>query len=184
MDQHDYNKPGMIAFVISMVASIALMIYVSFISKGVNLKEVDEAALQQTLAAGNQPAAQPVKVIDVETVKEPWVESEDMVNAGKVVYKNTCAMCHGNEGKGDGVAGASLNPKPRNLVEGPFKNGGDRLGLMTTLIEGIPGGSMVSFQATLSKNQRWALVHFIRSIEANKVADDDAKVAAAAPSLK
>ncbi|MCE2944074.1 MAG: hypothetical protein LW828_05040, partial [Xanthomonadaceae bacterium] len=27
-------------------------------------------------------------------------------------------MCHGNEGKGDGAAGAGLNPKPRNLVEG------------------------------------------------------------------
>lgn len=31
------------------------------------------------------------------------------------IYKNRCTMCHGPSGKGDGPAGAALNPKPRDL---------------------------------------------------------------------
>lgn len=31
------------------------------------------------------------------------------------IYKTRCTMCHGPTGKGDGPAGAALNPKPRDL---------------------------------------------------------------------
>jgi mono/diheme cytochrome c family protein len=31
------------------------------------------------------------------------------------IYKTRCTMCHGPSGKGDGPAGAALNPKPRDL---------------------------------------------------------------------
>ena len=31
------------------------------------------------------------------------------------IYKSRCTMCHGTSGKGDGPAGAALNPKPRDL---------------------------------------------------------------------
>ncbi|MCZ7582047.1 MAG: c-type cytochrome [Deltaproteobacteria bacterium] len=34
---------------------------------------------------------------------------------GKAVYLQYCAACHGESGKGDGPAGAALNPKPRNF---------------------------------------------------------------------
>ena len=39
---------------------------------------------------------------------------------GKEVYTNTCALCHGTEGKGDGVAAAALDPKPRDLSEASY----------------------------------------------------------------
>ncbi len=34
--------------------------------------------------------------------------------AAQAVFAERCAACHGPEGKGDGAASASLNPKPRN----------------------------------------------------------------------
>lgn len=37
--------------------------------------------------------------------------------AGKAKYDALCASCHGAAGKGDGPAGASLNPKPRNFTD-------------------------------------------------------------------
>ncbi|GIW23004.1 MAG: hypothetical protein KatS3mg068_2011 [Candidatus Sericytochromatia bacterium] len=43
--------------------------------------------------------------------------------AGKKVYDQNCAMCHGPKGAGDGAAAAALNPKPRNFTEGKFKYG-------------------------------------------------------------
>ena len=33
------------------------------------------------------------------------------------IFKNRCTMCHGQSGKGDGPAGAALNPKPRNWTD-------------------------------------------------------------------
>jgi mono/diheme cytochrome c family protein len=35
--------------------------------------------------------------------------------AGKSVFLQNCAVCHGNEGHGDGPAAAGLNPKPANF---------------------------------------------------------------------
>lgn len=39
---------------------------------------------------------------------------------GKEIYTNTCVSCHGPEGKGDGVAAAALDPKPRNLSDAAY----------------------------------------------------------------
>ncbi len=33
------------------------------------------------------------------------------------MFGTVCATCHGSEGKGDGPAAASLNPKPRNYTD-------------------------------------------------------------------
>jgi len=32
-------------------------------------------------------------------------------------FKTVCASCHGESGKGDGLAAASLDPKPRNYTD-------------------------------------------------------------------
>jgi mono/diheme cytochrome c family protein len=181
-EQNDYNKGGLIAFCVSMAASILVLIYVAFLSGGVDLKEVPEA---QAASAGQLQAAAPVetKKVDVSGVKDPWNSSEDLIAHGKELYKTNCSMCHGADGKGDGPAGASLNPKPRNFVEGKWKFGGDRLGLFKVLQTGSPGTSMQSYKH-MPVVDRWALVHYLRSITQNKVADNDADVAAKAPALK
>jgi mono/diheme cytochrome c family protein len=35
----------------------------------------------------------------------------------QLLFANVCAQCHGFEGKGDGQAAATLNPKPRNYTD-------------------------------------------------------------------
>jgi mono/diheme cytochrome c family protein len=157
------------------------MIYVAFFSGGVDLKEVKEQATSE--AAAGAPAAAPEGPIDVSGVKDPWISSPQMVSRGHQLFAQNCAMCHGNEGKGDGPAGAALNPRPRNFVEGKWKKGGTRLGLMGVLETGLPPSSMASYKH-LPINDRWALVAYIRSITQNLVKDDDAAVAAQASSLK
>lgn len=41
----------------------------------------------------------------------------DPIAAGKVLFMSACVPCHGEGGKGDGVAAKDLNPKPRNLTD-------------------------------------------------------------------
>jgi mono/diheme cytochrome c family protein len=164
--QDSYNRGGFLAFIFSVVFSLGFFVWVSFLHKGIDLKEIKE---QKVVEAGQ--AAIPAEV-DVSKVTNPWVSSEDMVAHGRKVFTNTCAMCHGPNGEGDGPAGASLNPKPRNFVEGKWKQGGQSQDLFKTLQVGIAGSSMVSFKDALPVVDRWALVHYIRSITKNKIADD------------
>ncbi|MDH3601295.1 MAG: cytochrome c [Candidatus Tectomicrobia bacterium] len=49
-------------------------------------------------------------------VSEVSADQGDAVQ-GKVAYTQYCASCHGNTGKGDGPAAASLSPKPRDLTD-------------------------------------------------------------------
>ncbi|MCG8423919.1 MAG: c-type cytochrome [Proteobacteria bacterium] len=43
-------------------------------------------------------------------------DSPTMVEA-KRLFKMQCAQCHGQSGRGDGMAAAALNPKPRNYTD-------------------------------------------------------------------
>ena len=180
MQNDSYNRGGYIAFVFSIVFSLAFFVYVAVIHPGINLKEVPEVAapVDQTLAA-NAPSAD-----DVTGIKKPWEPNEAMVAHGKVVFGNTCAVCHGAGGAGDGPAGAGLKPPPRNFVE-PKKwtNGGDSIAIFKTLQEGIAGTSMASF-ASLPPQDRWALVQFVRSLNKTPVKDDLAKVETFAQTAK
>jgi mono/diheme cytochrome c family protein len=92
-------------------------------------------------------------------------------------------MCHGPQGKGDGAAGQALNPKPRNLVDGPWKKGGGYIGWFDVATNGIPGTSMAPF-GHLKVADRWALVQFIDSITKAKVQEDPKKIAEFAKTAK
>ncbi len=176
--QSGVNPGGMKMFIAAMLVTFAAFFYVSFFSGGIDLKEVkpiDEKAVEQKVAE--------VKV-DVSGIKEPWLPNEDMVKHGAAVFKTNCAMCHGAEGKGDGIAGKALKPPPRNLVEGKWTRGGGELAMFATLQNGIPGTSMQGYKDALPAKDRWALVQFIHSITENKVNDSEADLKAKAPGLK
>lgn len=91
--------------------------------------------------------------------------SEALVKKGQQLFaKNNCNSCHGDQGKGDGLAAAALNPKPRNFhVNKAWKNGTSFAGLYKTLEEGIAGGPMSSY-AHIPAADRVAIIHYIRSL--------------------
>ncbi|HUP56169.1 MAG TPA: c-type cytochrome, partial [Bdellovibrionota bacterium] len=96
-------------------------------------------------------------------LKDPWVGTPQLISKGKELFAVNCASCHGAEGRGDGLAAAALNPKPRNFHEtSGWKNGRKVTEVFKTLKEGIPGSGMASF-STLPADDRWALVHYVVS---------------------
>lgn len=90
----------------------------------------------------------------------------ELIEKGRTLYSTNCASCHGTEGKGDGVAGISLNPKPRNFHDiNNWKTGTKFSQIYKTLQEGLPGTAMPAF-STLLPEDRIALIHFIRTFTA------------------
>lgn len=172
-DSGSYNSSGFKIFAFSMAFSLLFFIYIGFVHEGVDLKEIPEESPQGTVA-GKTPSAP--QTVDVSGVTNPWVESADMITHGQKVYKQVCALCHGDGGMGDGAAGQSLPEKPRNLVEGKWKSEGTTEALYKVVRDG-QGKYMAPFKH-LPKNDRWAVVHYIRSITKNKVEDDPAQLEA------
>jgi mono/diheme cytochrome c family protein len=96
-------------------------------------------------------------------IKKLGVSTPELIEKGKQMFSTTCASCHGESGKGDGVAGASLNPKPRNFTElAGWKNGPQFAQVYKTLQEGIMGSAMPSFSNILPED-RISLIHFVQS---------------------
>jgi len=120
-------------------------------------------SLLDTTAAQVQdlPLVQPsvIPKTDVMALSQP---SDVLVSKGKALFITTCVSCHGAEGKGDGVAGTALNPKPRNFTNATgWINGSKISGIFKTLSEGIPGSAMVAFD-TFSPEDKIALAQYIR----------------------
>ncbi|MBE2219034.1 MAG: c-type cytochrome [Ignavibacteria bacterium] len=87
----------------------------------------------------------------------------EMVDKGKALFTMNCASCHGEQGKGDGVAGASLNPKPRNFHDlNGWTNGPSITMMYKTLQEGIITRGMASY-ANLPPEDRLNMIMYIRT---------------------
>jgi mono/diheme cytochrome c family protein len=47
------------------------------------------------------------------------------VELGKSIYQDRCAVCHGFEGKGDGIVGVLFQQRPKDLALLAKENGGE-----------------------------------------------------------
>ena len=89
---------------------------------------------------------------------------------GKRVYEKSCAHCHGTEGRGDGSAAENLLPRPRDFTRGLYKIRSTETGQVPTdqdlfdiITEGMPGTSMPGWDTSLSANERWEVVAYIKT---------------------
>ena len=81
---------------------------------------------------------------------------------GAQVFETHCQTCHGPQGHGDGPAGQSLDPKPKNLATLQKTVGDDYL--FWRISEGKPGTSMVAWKGILTQEQIWQVISFIRTL--------------------
>jgi mono/diheme cytochrome c family protein len=90
----------------------------------------------------------------------------EIVAEGKALYegKGTCVNCHGKSGKGDGPAGAVLNPGPRDFSNCKFHKKRKDGELMWVIKNGSPGTGMVPLvPATISEEEAWKIIAYERS---------------------
>jgi len=98
-------------------------------------------------------------------LNNPYPASTENIANGKKLYQAQCQMCHGEFGQGDGPAGGQLLPRPANLSLT------HRLPVTTdafyfwTLSEGGQslGTAMPAFNARLSDEEMWQIIHYLNS---------------------
>jgi len=83
--------------------------------------------------------------------------------AGAEVFRNNCEVCHGPQGHGDGPAGASLDPAPKNLPELSTIVADDYL--FWRISTGKDGTSMVAWKGVLTEEQIWQVISFIHTLQ-------------------
>lgn len=159
----NYNKSGLIVLLACIFISILWFVYVVFFSPSMELAQLEIP----TVSSKNS--------IDISKVKTPWVSSDILLTHGNKYFQIHCSSCHGKTGKGDGLLSAGLKPPPRNFITGNWKQGGSSIALYKTVVNGIKDTSMPGF-SYLSSVDRWALVHYIRSITKNKIKDNAKKL--------
>lgn len=97
-------------------------------------------------------------------------EAPEVSERGKEVYEESCAHCHGVEGRGDGSAAKNLLPQPRDFTGGIYKIRSTASGELPTdkdlfdiISKGMPGSSMPEWESALSADDRWEVVSYIKT---------------------
>jgi cytochrome c553 len=94
-----------------------------------------------------------------------WAQSP---SEGKKLYVANCSSCHGDTGKGDGIAGRALPAKPADHTNGAFMNALSDKWLFDVISKG--GGAvgksnfMPGWSGALNEKQILDIVAYIRSI--------------------
>ncbi|PWT96662.1 MAG: hypothetical protein C5B53_09140 [Candidatus Melainabacteria bacterium] len=90
--------------------------------------------------------------------------SSAAANAGRGIYTQNCAVCHGLEGWGNGPNAISLEKKPANFSRPFYKQYPDEFWFYR-ISEGVPGTRMPRFGEILSEQQRWYLVAYLKTLQ-------------------
>lgn len=103
--------------------------------------------------------------------------SPELQKHAKELFTKQCATCHGDEGRGDGLAAYLIYPKPRDFGEARFRlvstddDTATDEDLLRTVIRGMPLSTMPSWRH-LSDKDNWALVYYVRDLALKGYAAD------------
>jgi copper transport protein len=115
------------------------------------------------LAAGSRALVQAANTVPAEAaaVTSPITADDASLARGRNVFLANCAACHGPDGAGDGPSAIGMLPAPADLaLVVPRMTDG---GLAYRVTNGLAGTPMPAFAATLSENDTWDLVNYMRS---------------------
>jgi len=86
------------------------------------------------------------------------------VGKGKALFGQRCAFCHGEDGKGDGPAGAALQPPPTNFRAANFWKTATSQSIKSTITNGKPNTAMVPFKGSFNEEQLDDLEAFLETL--------------------
>lgn len=89
-------------------------------------------------------------------VKNPVPMTEDSIVKGKGLFEKHCVSCHGESGKG-GIGS--------NLADDVWIHGDSDGEIFHVITDGVKGTLMRGFKKELTKERRWHIVNYIKSLK-------------------
>lgn len=141
----------------------AMMILLELVVGGLALAGPEKDPLKPRVPADQMESA---KKLETTLFKDAKQAPAKMVEEGKALYegKGTCFNCHGKAGKGDGAAGAMLDPGPRNFANCDFqakRTDGELFWVMKNGIQGT--GMMALTPMAVTEEEAWKTIAYVRS---------------------
>lgn len=93
----------------------------------------------------------------------PILPDVESIAVGEQLYAENCVACHGPEGRGNGPAAVTLSPPPADFTAGHTATHTDG-DLYYWIMEGIENVPMPAFGDTLSAEEGWHLVNYVRRL--------------------
>lgn len=81
---------------------------------------------------------------------------------GRAVYSLRCVTCHGETGKGDGIAGMALDPRPRDHTDAEYMATLSDEEIRTTILKGK--GAMPPHEGILTDEELEFVIVYVRSL--------------------
>jgi mono/diheme cytochrome c family protein len=98
----------------------------------------------------------------------PDLKDEKRIESGKELFGTHCEICHGKDGTGS-MMGSALKPAAEDLTNADLQAAMSDSYIYWRITKGgaaLDYVGMTAFEETLKEDQRWALVAFVRSIDA------------------
>lgn len=130
------------------------------------------AGAAELVAAVQQRAAPAVVSAQARALRDALVETYAIqaaprrapdVALGGALYAQQCASCHGATGRGDGPAGAVLEPPPTDFTDAARAAQRSVHGYYNTITLGVEGTGMAPY-AALPEDTRWALAFYVAGL--------------------
>lgn len=98
-------------------------------------------------------------------MKNPLPFDLSTLREGRKIYTGHCEICHGilGDGKGDAAVIGKFNPMPRDFTNNKVMSKKNDGMLYYSISKGVHGTRMFSREDIMLPNQRWAVIHYIRT---------------------
>jgi mono/diheme cytochrome c family protein len=96
-------------------------------------------------------------------VPSAWLTSEEARRRGESLFREHCALCHGDRGDGRGVRKEGLTSAPRDFTDSRWRASTSPRHVFFAIREGLHGTAMPSWKA-LSEQDGWALTAYVLTL--------------------
>ena len=104
--------------------------------------------------------------LEARHLKSPLANPREHLESGKKLYQVSCAICHGDDGKGRTTISRSLPARPTDLSEYLMES--MREGEIYWVIANGIDRTMPAFAGSLDETQRWEVVTWVRELRARQ----------------
>ncbi len=90
--------------------------------------------------------------------------TEEQLRLGKIIFFKSCAVCHGENGKGNGQAAAGFKQKPADFTDSEHTKYYSDQGRIYIIKKGIEGTPMPAWETVLNEREIQSVYAYVLSL--------------------